>query len=631
MTTPDQDLYYYFGTITVGVQQMESQIAAVVAQPVSPQIALQDILLAIYLIGVFIASIRLGVGLFQIVQHYRQSEQLTMPGYTLLLSPETHLPFSFFGFLFQSASAKYTPQEIDQITRHEMTHIKEHHSVDVLLTELLTIVFWCSPLIYCYKRSLRNLHEYLADENVLRKTSKKQYGQLLLQQFQQGPGMAMANNFIHSQLKKRIHMMTKKRSSDTARWKYLLVIPILAGLFFALANTDLHAQKQNTDKTESKMNTERMHPVFKARNQGDPIYTVVEEMPRFKGCEEVADKIERERCAQEKLLKFIYTNIKYPEAARKAGIEGTVIVRFVIDKTGKVTSPELLRDVGAGCGEEALRVVSSMPDWIPGKQRGKNVAVYFNLPIKYRLDGKAKAPAKKEKETLPAEEEVFTIVEEMPLFPGCANQQTPAEKTQCSHHNLIQFITDNLTYPKESAQQGVDGKVVVSFIVSKTGEVILPEIKKTIGGLGPSYHRAVLDMMDKMMAINEKWIPGKQGGKAVHVRLHLPIRFKDEPKDPRQADAKSKGQPANTLAVTNFHISPNPVKDQLRLSFEVADYQNLSIQITDANGRLIKKAEGSFQKAKNERTFDVSNAPPGVLFVTLRSGDRVFTKQVVKQ
>jgi len=113
--------------------------------------------------------------------------------------------------LFISASAKYTKEELDSITRHELVHIKEHHSIDVILLEVLTILFWCTPLIYLYRRSIRNVHEYLADEKVLQKTTKKQYGQLLLQQFQQGKSIAMANNFIHSQLKKRIQMMTKNQ------------------------------------------------------------------------------------------------------------------------------------------------------------------------------------------------------------------------------------------------------------------------------------------------------------------------------------------------------------------------------------------------------------------------------------
>lgn len=120
------------------------------------------------------------------------------------------------------------------------------------------------------------------------------------------------------------------------------------------------------------------------------IFKVVEVMPRFPGCEEVEDKMERKSCSQKKMLEFIYENVKYPEAARAKSTEGTVIVRFIIDTNGMIQEPSLIRNIGDGCGEEAMRVVglmNEMPEkWIPGLQRGKPVDVYFNLPIKFRLE-----------------------------------------------------------------------------------------------------------------------------------------------------------------------------------------------------------------------------------------------------
>lgn len=118
----------------------------------------------------------------------------------------------------------------------------------------------------------------------------------------------------------------------------------------------------------------------------DEIFQVVEEMPRFPGCESEGDKEAQKKCASDKMIKFIYGNIKYPPIARENGVEGTVVIRFVVDKDGSVTAPEIVRDIGAQCGAEALRVVNMMPKWIPGKQRGQAVKVYFNLPVKFRLE-----------------------------------------------------------------------------------------------------------------------------------------------------------------------------------------------------------------------------------------------------
>lgn len=115
------------------------------------------------------------------------------------------------------------------------------------------------------------------------------------------------------------------------------------------------------------------------------IFRRVEEMPMFPGCEN-KPKDDRKQCAEEKLLKFIYKNIKYPAIARENNIQGTVVASFVIEKDGSITDAKILRDIGGQCGDEALRVVNMMPKWTPGKQRGRAVRVQFNLPVRFKLE-----------------------------------------------------------------------------------------------------------------------------------------------------------------------------------------------------------------------------------------------------
>ena len=120
-----------------------------------------------------------------------------------------------------------------------------------------------------------------------------------------------------------------------------------------------------------------------------PLWVVAEDMPRFPGCENRNSKKEKEKCAQEQLLAFIYAHIQYPTVAIKNGIEGTAVVTFVIETDGTVRGARVVREIGARCGEEALRVVELMNDlgirWIPGKQNGKPVRVQYNLPVKFKL------------------------------------------------------------------------------------------------------------------------------------------------------------------------------------------------------------------------------------------------------
>jgi protein TonB len=118
----------------------------------------------------------------------------------------------------------------------------------------------------------------------------------------------------------------------------------------------------------------------------EEIFKVVEDMPRFPGCEDNSNKEERKKCAEQKMLEYIYKNIKYPAIARENGVEGTVVITFVVETDGTITAAQIARDIGAQCGQEALRVVEDMPKWIPGKQRGRAVRVQFNLPVKFKLE-----------------------------------------------------------------------------------------------------------------------------------------------------------------------------------------------------------------------------------------------------
>jgi periplasmic protein TonB len=114
------------------------------------------------------------------------------------------------------------------------------------------------------------------------------------------------------------------------------------------------------------------------------IFTVVEDMPRFPGCENKPTKAEKEQCAQMELMKYL-AKIQYPPMARDNDIEGKVFVRFVIDEKGKVTNVEIARGADKLLDQAALKHVQAMPDWIPGKQRGKAVKVQYVVPINFKL------------------------------------------------------------------------------------------------------------------------------------------------------------------------------------------------------------------------------------------------------
>lgn len=127
-----------------------------------------------------------------------------------------------------------------------------------------------------------------------------------------------------------------------------------------------------------------IEPVIEVPEIEKPLI-VTDEMPRFNACEDKEDtKEEKEKCALQALMAYAASKVKYPKIALENGIEGTVVVQFVVEKDGSISDAKVARDIGGGCGQEALRVVNGMPDWIPGKQRSRPVRVKFSLPIKFQ-------------------------------------------------------------------------------------------------------------------------------------------------------------------------------------------------------------------------------------------------------
>ncbi len=114
-------------------------------------------------------------------------------------------------------------------------------------------------------------------------------------------------------------------------------------------------------------------------------YLIVQNMPTFGDCAEAINEQLRRTCTTDALLEFIYKNLKYPSFARDNGIEGNVVVEFVINAKGEVADQQILRDIGGGCGDAALKTIMKMPDWKPGRQNGKKVSVVYRLPVKFKL------------------------------------------------------------------------------------------------------------------------------------------------------------------------------------------------------------------------------------------------------
>ena len=214
------------------------------------------VLAAIYGLGVAISLGKLLIGFWKIKRLLNRAEKLPMDDFTLMQVREAIAPFSFFRWVFINLNL-VQPADLQQIILHERAHVRERHSLDVVFAEVLGVVFWWSPLVYFYTKSLKNVHEYAADAVVLRTSSPPQYGRLLLRQQQSGMSLSLANPFF-SQLKKRILMMTRNPSKRRALAKYALALPIFLVLMLLLASPKtriMATTEAATDKVVSSIET----------------------------------------------------------------------------------------------------------------------------------------------------------------------------------------------------------------------------------------------------------------------------------------------------------------------------------------------------------------------------------------
>ena len=357
----------------------------------------------VYLTGVFIFSLRLVIQLIQLAVIIRQNKITRYEGSNIVFVDRGYSPFSFFNFIF-IRKEYYFDDKLTPVLAHEKIHIQQFHTLDLLLVEIAVILQWFNPFAWFLGRSVKSIHEFLADEGVLKKGFlQREYQTLILNEAMGLQVNNLTNNFNVSLLKNRIKMMTKTRSTSWTRMKVLVAIPaFFAVLFFFTAGPVGNLAAQDTQQNVKPAETQKAVPQEKqAVKTGEtsssypvkqdtmtkfepPVYKVVETMPAYPG-------------GYEALIKFMMENVKYPEEAKKNNIQGPVYVSFIVEIDGSVSNVKVLRGIGGGCDEEGVRVVSLMPKWSPGMDKGKAVRVSYVLPIQFKLDGKGEKKSEEKK------------------------------------------------------------------------------------------------------------------------------------------------------------------------------------------------------------------------------------------
>ena len=242
----------------------------------------------------------------------------------------------------------------------------------------------------------------------------------------------------------------------------------------------------------------------------------VNRMPIFPNCDTTVSDEEIKKCTEQNLLKYVNKNLVYPSVARENGITGMVVVRYSVTETGEIANIAIIKSIGGGCDEEAIRIIKSMNDnldnWIPGMKDGKPISVAYNLPIRFKL-----ASHSPNTSTLDGEP-VYEMVEKKPSLAQCANETL---QENCTDQRIIEYILKHFEYPERSINKRVKGFAQIEIIIAKSGKT---RSTSTKGGLDVYCQKELIRVIEKMNRGNNiKWLPAKQSGKAVHAKYSLAI------------------------------------------------------------------------------------------------------------
>jgi bla regulator protein blaR1 len=279
--------------------------------------------------------------------------------------------FSFFHRIVINKTNIDSGEDLKKIIVHEKSHVAQGHSLDVMAIEIVQALCWFNPVIYGYKKEIKNLHEYLADRAVLKNetTDSIQYSKLIVMQGRGKLSLAsLANSLSKSQLKKRIMMMNTKKTTPKRKWAYLMLIPFIAVIFLMTACGQNGNDIENTAQVTEKENTPQTYADGLLPEESPDTY------PEFPG-------------GQDAMMKYL-SSIKYPDEAIEKNIEGQIYVEFMVEKDGSVQSCKAIPDASGQSQiliDAAIQHVLNMPKWEPGTKDGQPVLVKMVLPFQFKL------------------------------------------------------------------------------------------------------------------------------------------------------------------------------------------------------------------------------------------------------
>jgi len=475
-------------------------------------IPLETLLRYFYLAGVLVALLLFIRNVIQILLLSRKATVQQMDGYRLLIV-ESEVPSFAFGRSVVISQTDYEAHG-QAILAHEQAHIRQNHFVDLLLLELVRTIHWFNPAVYALIGDMKEIHEFQADEQTLNSGIDATQYQLLVIQKGVGPRrFALANSFNHCQIKKRITMMNKQKTSKAWRWKVATFLPLLALLLMAFGNRSETILEKNTLSEKLSVHQLRLE------NDVKPSTSEIVPTNSEKNLIQNAKKKKSETTAQnkEQTIKVVEKMAKGKVVdANAKPLEGASVVvagkpiGTVTDKDGvfNLNLKDSSSIVVSYVGFKSVKLAPDFENLMSINMEPENIGIDKVVVVAYGTQKKEKLTIKganNEENSNSESKEIFTIVEQMPEFPGGALA-------------LRKYIAQQIKYPVSAQKDGVRGTVYVSFVINSDG---VPSNVKIAKSVNPALDNEAIRVVYTM----PKWRPGIQHGKAVDVAFTFPIEF----------------------------------------------------------------------------------------------------------
>lgn len=367
--------------------------------------------MVLFVLGALVSTLLLVYKLRQLYLLRAKGDKISFKEFTQILVPNSNMAFSFFKSIF--IGDKVSKTDYTNIIAHELVHIKQGHSWDLLFFELMRIIGWFNPLVYVYQSRISELHEFIADAKVAKRDKNEQY-QLLLSQVFQTQNISFINHFFKSSLiKKRIVMLQKSQSKSVFKLKYLTLLPLLLGMLF-------YTSCENNNKVAEVTN---------------------EDVITVSSVENLSEEEEAKVYTRLKAL----TNSEEAWTLKVEDLENSIKFESTTEKV-----------FVSGIDNEPIQAKMTITNTNGRSKSLKNFMPSAGEPYDWKK-------AYKEDNLVP-----FKYIDKAPIFPGCENEN---DLKACFQQNMQEHIGKYFKYPDEAQRQGIQGRVSIMFTIDEDGSI----------------------------------------------------------------------------------------------------------------------------------------------------------------